>query len=75
VNAFPFSETDPIVYAGPPPKSADVVIIGGGIIGITTALYLAQQNVAVTVLEKKSCCGRAACAELGPDSKTGQRRG
>jgi len=59
VNAFPFSETDPIVYAGPPPKSSDVVIIGGGIIGITTAIYLAQRNVAVTVLEK----GRVAAEQ------------
>ena len=59
MNAFPFSETDRIVYAGPPPKSADVVIIGGGIIGITTALYLAQQNVSVTVLEK----GRVAAEQ------------
>jgi len=59
VNAFPFSATDPIVYAGPPPKSSDVVIIGGGIIGITTALFLAQQNVSVTVLEK----GRVAAEQ------------
>jgi len=59
VNAFPFSETDPIVYAGPPPTSSDVVIIGGGIIGITTALYLAQHNVSVTVLEK----GRVAAEQ------------
>lgn len=59
MNPFPFSETDPIVYAGPPPTSSDVVIIGGGIIGITTALYLAQQKVSVTVLEK----GRVAAEQ------------
>lgn len=59
MNAFPFSETDRIVYTGPPPKSAEVVIIGGGIIGITTAIYLAQQNVSVVVLEK----GRVAAEQ------------
>ena len=59
MNAFPFSENDPIVYSGPPPKSSDVVIIGGGIIGITTALYLVQRNVSVTVLEK----GRVAAEQ------------
>src|SRR5690606_8808041 len=59
MSAFPFSETDPIVYAGPLPKSSEVVIIGGGIIGITTALFLAQQNVSVVVLEK----GRVAAEQ------------
>lgn len=59
MNAFPFSETDPVIYAGTPPKSSDVVIIGGGIIGITTAIYLAERKVAVTVLEK----GRVAAEQ------------
>lgn len=35
------------------------MIIGGGIIGITTAIYLAQQNVSVVVLEK----GRVAAEQ------------
>ena len=59
MNAFPFSTSDPVVYAGAPPASADVVIIGGGIIGITTALYLARRGIAVTVLEK----GRVAAEQ------------
>jgi glycine/D-amino acid oxidase-like deaminating enzyme len=36
-----------------------VVIIGGGIIGVTTALFLAQRNIPVTVLEK----GRVAAEQ------------
>ena len=35
-----------------PPQSADVVIIGGGIIGISTALTLSRAGVKAVVLEK-----------------------
>ncbi|MEA3538421.1 MAG: FAD-binding oxidoreductase [Pseudomonadota bacterium] len=34
------------------PSSADAVIIGAGIIGISTALFLAQKGLSVVVLEK-----------------------
>lgn len=56
---FPFSEKDPIQHPGPPPKRSEVVIIGGGIIGVTTALFLAERNIPVTLLEK----GRVAAEQ------------
>ena len=34
------------------PESTDVAIIGGGIIGVSTAYWLARRGIAVTVLEK-----------------------
>ncbi len=34
------------------PEAADVVVVGGGIIGISTAYYLAQRGHSVAVLEK-----------------------
>ncbi|MCA0920822.1 NAD(P)/FAD-dependent oxidoreductase [Pseudooceanicola nanhaiensis] len=34
------------------PARSDVVVIGGGIVGICTAYYLAQRGVSVTLLEK-----------------------
>lgn len=34
------------------PARVDVVVIGGGIIGITTALFLAQRGISVAVCEK-----------------------
>ena len=39
-------------------NTADVVIIGGGIIGVTTAYYLAKNGVQnVVILEKDTICG------------------
>ena len=35
-----------------PPARADVVVIGGGIIGVFTAYYLARRGLSVAVLEK-----------------------
>jgi glycine/D-amino acid oxidase-like deaminating enzyme len=35
-----------------PPASADVVVIGGGIIGVFAAYYLAQRGVSVALVEK-----------------------
>ena len=34
---------------GPLPAKADVVVIGGGIVGVSTALFLAERGLAVTL--------------------------
>jgi glycine/D-amino acid oxidase-like deaminating enzyme len=34
------------------PKSTDVIVIGGGIVGMSTAVFLAERGVSVVVLEK-----------------------
>lgn len=43
---------DPVPVPGHLPRSADVVVIGGGIAGVSTALSLAQRGVATVVVEK-----------------------
>ncbi len=43
---------DPVQGDDRLPDAADVVIIGGGIIGIMTGLFLAREGVSVTVCEK-----------------------
>ncbi|SFR42461.1 Glycine/D-amino acid oxidase [Yoonia tamlensis] len=52
MTPFPISIDSPITYAGPPPAKADVVVIGGGIIGVMTAWEIAKQGQSVVVLEK-----------------------
>jgi glycine/D-amino acid oxidase-like deaminating enzyme len=39
------------------PASADVVVIGGGIIGVSTALFLAEKGLAVALCEKGRIAG------------------
>ena len=52
MTAFPFTEASPVRFGAAPPKTADVVIIGGGVIGVTTALFLARSGISVTLVEK-----------------------
>ncbi|ESZ28461.1 MULTISPECIES: FAD-binding oxidoreductase [unclassified Mesorhizobium] len=69
---FPFSETDPIRHPGPPPKASEVVIAGGGIIGVTTALFLAERNIPVTLLEKGRIAAEQSSRNWGWIRKQGR---
>ena len=40
--SFPISEATPLRFAPTLPKACDVVVLGGGVIGVMTAWYLAE---------------------------------
>ena len=44
-------------FAGSPPSTAEVVIIGGGIIGCATAFFAARAGLQVVVLERRAALG------------------
>lgn len=45
------------------PAAADVVIVGGGLAGLTAAAITARDGLSVAVLERKSCLGGRARSE------------
>lgn len=54
-----------------PPARADVVIIGGGLVGVTTALNLARQGVDVVLCEKGVIAGEASGRAQGQVASAG----
>ena len=54
-----FNGSEGISFQDPLPEKVDVVVIGGGVAGISTAWALAKQGVSVFVVEK----GRVACEQ------------
>ncbi|MBK4999746.1 FAD-binding oxidoreductase [Pseudomonas sp. S31] len=61
---------DPVHTATRHPDATTVVIIGGGIIGLTAALTLAERNIPVVVLEKGRIAGEQSSRNLGWVRKT-----
>ena len=62
---FPISETTPIRFPGPPPAACDVVVIGGGVIGVMTAWYLAERGQRVVLCEKGRIAGEQSSRNWG----------
>ena len=52
------------------PESTSVVIIGGGIVGVSAALTLAERNIPVVLLEKGHIAGEQSSRNLGWIRKT-----
>jgi glycine/D-amino acid oxidase-like deaminating enzyme len=56
---------DPVATDETLPPRADVVVIGGGIIGTSTALFLAQRGVSVALVEKGHIAGEQSSRNWG----------
>lgn len=58
-------KADPIAADGDMPAKADVVVIGGGIIGVTSALFLARKGLSVVLCEKGHIAGEQSGRNWG----------
>lgn len=58
---FPFHAGAPVRFKADLPESVDLAVIGGGVLGICTALFAVRAGMSVVVLEK----GRVAAEQSG----------
>ncbi|MBL9057446.1 MAG: FAD-binding oxidoreductase, partial [Rhodobacteraceae bacterium] len=63
--SFPISEATPIRHPGPPPRETDVVVVGGGVVGVMTAWYLAERGLRVVLCEKGRIAGEQSSRNWG----------
>jgi len=64
-NVGLITEATPISYNDDLPKRADVVVIGGGVIGVSSALCLAEAGLAVALFEKGRVAGEQSSRNWG----------
>jgi len=65
MTPFPISEASPIEHAAPLPARADAIVIGGGVIGVMTALHLARAGLKPLLLEKGRIAGEQSSRNWG----------
>ncbi len=62
---FPITAESPVQFSAPQPAKADTVIIGGGVIGVMTAWYLAKAGQKVVLCEKGRIAGEQSSRNWG----------
>lgn len=62
---FKFNDSMPITFSDALPDEVDVVVIGAGVIGITTAWYLREQGLSVLVCDKGRVAGEQSSRNWG----------
>ena len=72
MKLFPINRTAPARFFSAPPRAADVVVIGGGIIGVMTAWFLAKAGVRVVLCEKGRIAGEQSGRNWGWIRKQGR---
>lgn len=70
--ASPINLQSPASFTDPLPEQVDVVVIGGGIVGISTALELAERGQQVLVCEKGRVAGEQSSRNWGWIRQTGR---
>lgn len=60
-----YSSSSPIRFDDALPPETDVVVIGGGVIGVSTAWFLAKSGVRVTLCEKGRVAGEQSSRNWG----------
>ena len=63
--SFPISEASPLRFAAALPPRADVVVIGGGVIGVMTAWFLRERGLSVVLCEKGRIAGEQSSRNWG----------
>ena len=63
--SFPISEASPVRFAATLPPRADVVVVGGGVIGVMTAWFLRERGLSVVVCEKGRIAGEQSGRNWG----------
>lgn len=71
----PINLASPATFTDSLPDSTDVVVVGGGIIGVATALHLAERGQNVVVLEKGRVAGEQSSRNWGWIRQTGRDEG
>ena len=65
VPSGPIQLSTPIRFNDPLPEKVDVVVIGGGVIGMFAALYMARNKLKVVVCEKGRIAGEQSSRNWG----------
>jgi len=62
---FLYNDRSPVTFNDPLPEAVDVVIIGGGVIGISTAWFLRARGISVLVCDKGRIAGEQSSRNWG----------
>lgn len=65
MRGIPISEHEAPTFGGALPDAAEVVVIGGGVIGVCTALFLARDGLRVVLLERGRIAGEQSGRNWG----------
>ena len=63
--SFPITEHSPVRFRSDLPKRTDVVVIGGGVIGVMTAWFLKERGLSVVLCEKGRIAGEQSGRNWG----------